>query len=243
MRGLIFMTVMMGLVAGGAGWFFFGGEGDQVDLTPGIIKDMRAFEAAEELAAQGDREGYYRLGLHYLEGRGTSRDERAALKSFTIAARASHADAQYRLAKMYEKGIGVRQNYFKAAEWYEIAASIHGHPGAMFALGDLYIAGRGVPNDNGVAADWFEKAAIQGHAPSQFILGAFEEEGWGRDRDYVRAYAWYSLASRDVEAVETAKPSFDVMASLTGLESRMNRAQLAEARRFKKRLEARIGRP
>jgi TPR repeat protein len=46
-----------------------------------------------------------------------------------------------------------------------------------------------------LAAEWFVKAAKQGHAPSQFQLGSFYENGMGVDPDMKTAVEYYRTAS------------------------------------------------
>jgi len=41
---------------------------------------------------------------------------------------------------------------------------------------------------------WYRKAAEHGNADAENTLGSIYAEGLGVPRDYVRAYAWFSLA-------------------------------------------------
>ena len=52
--------------------------------------------------------------------------------------------AQYRLARLYERGRGIDRNYAEAARWYRAAAEI-GYVPAHAALARMYEEGRGVP--------------------------------------------------------------------------------------------------
>ncbi len=47
---------------------------------------------------------------------------------------------------MYDKGLGVTQDYAQAAKWYRKAAE-QGHAYAQFNLGYMYRFGQGVPQD------------------------------------------------------------------------------------------------
>ncbi len=62
---------------------------------------------------------------------------------------------------MYHNGKGVKQDYFKAKEWYEKAAH-QGQGGAQYNLGVMYHNGHGVKQDKRIAKQWFGKACDGG---------------------------------------------------------------------------------
>jgi TPR repeat protein len=62
------------------------------------------------------------------------------------------------LGTLYEKGLGVPQDYVEAASWYR-KASDQGNSMAQFSLAGLYLAGRGVPQDFVAAHMWLNLAA------------------------------------------------------------------------------------
>lgn len=68
--------------------------------------------------------------------------------------------AQVNLGTMYAYGVGVEQDYAKAAEWFKKAAE-QGNAGAQFNLGRMYEVGDGVEQDSVKAADCYKKAAMQ----------------------------------------------------------------------------------
>ena len=55
-----------------------------------------------------------------------------AVREYERAARGGVAYAQYRLARLHEKGLGTAQNEEEAARWYQ-AASDRGYPAAIAA--------------------------------------------------------------------------------------------------------------
>jgi hypothetical protein len=69
--------------------------------------------------------------------------------------------AQAALAFLYLKGLGVRQDDVRAADWYRRAAQL-GRPEAQFFLGSLYYLGRGVPQSDTLAHVWCEIALARG---------------------------------------------------------------------------------
>ncbi len=58
----------------------------------------------------------------YYNGEGVIKDDKTAVKWFTLAAEQGDAKAQYNLGWMYEKGLGVVQDYKTAVKWYTLAA-------------------------------------------------------------------------------------------------------------------------
>ncbi|MDG6894815.1 tetratricopeptide repeat protein [Volucribacter amazonae] len=62
---------------------------------------------------------------------------------------------------IYANGQGVRQDYFKAVEWYNKAAE-QGHATAQNNLGIMYQYGKGVRQNLSEAKEWFGKACDNG---------------------------------------------------------------------------------
>ncbi|MFP3700804.1 hypothetical protein SB758_35600, partial [Burkholderia sp. SIMBA_013] len=67
-----------------------------------------------------------------------------ALAAWLAAARAGHADAQYRLGRLYDLGQGVVRNAVDAVGWYRQAAD-QGHGEAQARLAEIYYYGHGQP--------------------------------------------------------------------------------------------------
>lgn len=84
---------------------------------------------------------------------------------FIDLAAAGNPEAQTYLARMYENGLGVPQNYMVAAAWYRCAAG-QGYPSAAYSLGLMYDKGHGVPQDYVLAYTWLN-LAVAGIGPSQ----------------------------------------------------------------------------
>jgi TPR repeat protein len=87
-------------------------------------------------------------------------------------------EAQYSLGYMYFYGMGVPQNYKKAARWCRKAAE-QGNAMAQGALGFMYMLGKGVPQDYGEAARWSRLGAEQGDAMAQNNLSFLYYSGMG----------------------------------------------------------------
>jgi TPR repeat protein len=109
-------------------------------------------------------------------------------------------DMEY-LARFYEKGYGVPQDYVKAREWYENAAA-KGSSSAMKSLGMLYEEGRVVPKDYAKAREWYEKAVAEsGNADAMIRLGLQYENVY---QDYAKAREWYEKAAADKDNFRAA---------------------------------------
>ena len=67
-------------------------------------------------------------------------------------------------------------------------------PRSEASIGFMYHRGLGVPADDVAAAIWLRRAAEQGQAEGQLMLGILFYYGRGVTRSYVNAYAWCELA-------------------------------------------------
>ncbi|WP_428374492.1 tetratricopeptide repeat protein [Lichenicoccus sp.] len=113
------------------------------------------------LAAAGDADAAYRLGLMSDLGQGTRENAADAFRWYRRAAEAGYAPAEFNVAVMSDSARGVPHNTALAAEWYARAAT-HGNHRAQYNLGLLYSTGDGVPRNKPVARAWFHLAAIGG---------------------------------------------------------------------------------
>ena len=64
----------------------------------------------------------------------------------------------------------------------------------------MYADGRGVPRDEAEAVRWFRKAAEQGLAPAQSILGEMHAAGQGVTQDEAEAVRWVHLGAEQGHA-------------------------------------------
>ncbi len=91
-----------------------------------------------------------------------------------------------------------------------------GNPDAQYIVGTSYYAGKPsgkVLAGQTEAAKWFRKAAEQGHAPSQMILGKLYYKGEGVEKNWVESYAWNSVA---MHVYTRGGSDVDVLSSKTG---------------------------
>lgn len=116
-----------------------------------------------------------------------------AKTEFETAANQGDTAAMVNLGNLYQKGLGVNQDYTQALKWYQQAADL-GDRAAQGKLGLLHYFGLGVPIDYGMAAQWFQRAAEQGEPTAQTILASLYARGEGVEKDTASAYFWYTRA-------------------------------------------------
>ena len=113
------------------------------------------------LAADGDAEAAFRLGLLADAGDGEPQDATRAYDWFCQAADAGLSEAEFNVAAMKDGGRGTALDEAGAATWYARAAA-RGNRRAEYDLGLLYDAGTGVPRNPAAARAWFRQAASSG---------------------------------------------------------------------------------
>jgi ankyrin repeat protein len=91
-----------------------------------------------------------------------SPDKSRAAKLFGQAAAHGHAGAQYYLAMIYERDMGVPRDVAAALNWYRQSAT-NGYLEAAVVLGNYYADGLTVKQDYAEAYVWYSVAAAQGH--------------------------------------------------------------------------------
>lgn len=198
---------------------------------PGFAAAQAELARLLPAAQNGDRAAQMRAGFIYRDGLTGQVDGAEAYRWFSEAMKRGDLEAPLMLGDLYARGLGVRQDYARAAELYRTAANFGRSADAQYRLGDLYAYGRGLPQDYALAIDWLRKAGLRGHAGAQSYLGSFYENGFGIDRDPVEAFVWYSLAAaRQAEAL-SFRPDIDPRASAEKLKAGFNRLQLRDADR------------
>jgi TPR repeat protein len=158
-------------------------------------------------------------------------DYASALESLKASAARGHTGALFNLGMMYDRGIGVEQNFSEAAKWYELAAS-NGHPNAQIVIGHMYEKGQGVQQSEEQALKWTRRAAearifeADDLSSNPFIQAAppkpSDFEQTKRDADSGNALAqnrlgvWYARGAGVVKS-ETAAARYIRLAAEQGL--------------------------
>ncbi len=171
----------------------------------------------DNAAARGDAVAQYELALQRLAA-GRAPDGVTLLRQ---SANQGLAMAQYRLAKLYERGEGVPADLTQARAWTERAAAA-GNRRAMHDLGVYFARGEGAPLDEAAAFRWFRQAAELGVADSQFNLGVLYQQGRGVGANPSEALFWYLVAARQGDE--------DAGARANALEASLQPIQVEQAR-------------
>ena len=163
----------------------------------------------EQAAANGDAVAKHDLAMKLMQ----SGDKRAAAETMQEAAEAGLPMAQYRLAKLYERGEGVPRSVKEARIWTNRAAQT-GNVKAMHDLAVFYAEGDGGEKSFVSAVEWFTRAANHGLVDSQYNLGVLYESGLGVTRNDNEAAFWFEIAGRNGDA-DAARRAGNLMDNLT----------------------------
>ena len=175
------------------------------------------YASLEQAAQAGNLNAQYELALQRL-GAGRTEEGAALLRR---AADRGFPMAQYRLAKLYERGEGVRVDLTVARQWTERAAAA-GNRRAMHDLGVYFARGEGAPRDEAAAFRWFRQAAELGVADSQYNLGVLYQQGRGVGASASEALFWFMVAARQGDQ--------DASERVAALEAQLPQIQVQQAR-------------
>jgi TPR repeat protein len=123
-------------------------------------------------------------------------DYETAVKLWWQAANQGNADAQLRLAQLYETGKAVAKDDGQAVILYRRAAE-RDNPNAQVRLGLMYLMGsNSVPHDVALGLEWIDKAASRGSVEAENLLADMYSLGmFGVPKDAIRSAGWYRKAA------------------------------------------------
>jgi TPR repeat protein/serine/threonine protein kinase len=159
---------------------------------------QKAVDMFEAASGKGYLPADAALGfLHYTGkianlGRDTSKStyhyDRLKTNSDTLHAEAKKGAVDYQTALgfCYAYGIGIKQDYKCAANWYEMAAA-QGDAKAQCNLALLYETGQGVKKSQKKAIKYYNQSAEKGDRTAMFNLGVCFYKGDGVKKDLVQA--------------------------------------------------------
>jgi uncharacterized caspase-like protein len=206
-------------------------EGEQ-DLTLPATDAWASIKPDQEeqllaLAELGDTRSM--LGLAYMrlnpnEGRF---DPDAAVKFLQRASEAGSPEAQFELAKLYERGTGVPKDERRALSLYRQAAEAD-YADAINDLGFMhYQGGLGLPADPQRALTFFERAADLRHPQAQFNFAALIDDGLiaTKGPNDAASYLYQALrsGSSDVLSLLTERPNMFTIATRRALQSELKK--------------------
>ena len=176
----------------------------------------KAMEFYSLAAKQGQINAMYQLGLAYHLGRGVVHDDIMAINWLEKAASQGHAAAKIRLKKAKSNLQNMIcqecQRIEKAAEKWNVESkacvekvqndrfdieTTELSPEELYRKGLAYKYGDGVSKNLQKSVVYIEKAAEQGHAEAQFLLGKCYASGQGVSHlDYQKAIQWLEKAKQ-----------------------------------------------
>ena len=131
----------------------------------------------------------------------------------TEAQKAGDLDGGYYLGYIYEKGIGVTQDYKKAFDYYNrvvksTSTALNDRDSinlSNISLGLMYIKGYGVEANTEVALGYFQTASDNWSAKASYYIGQMYENAIGVDKDYEKAEDLYMRAEAAGERYATIR--------------------------------------
>jgi eukaryotic-like serine/threonine-protein kinase len=124
----------------------------------------------------------------------TRQDYARAFELARPLAQGGDRDAQFTLAWLFEKGLGVSRDDKQAALSYQQAAQ-QGQVNAQLRLGAMYETGRGVDRSDEQAFYWYRKAGEQGDPEAENDVGLMYLSGKGTKQSDFDAAVWFSKAA------------------------------------------------
>lgn len=183
--------------------------------------DAEAYRLLRQAAMKDDEGAVHALAHLVLDGRGTTKDEAAAVKLFERALAISPTcgcNNAACLARCYFDGVGVAKN---PGEGLRILMTVsETNPAVQLEIANRIDRGDGVQQDTERATDWFKKSfegylqqANRGNMGSAVLVGKFLADGVGVEKDRGEARRWFERArkSTDKNVVRDATVAIDAL--------------------------------
>lgn len=155
---------------------------------------QEAFKWTSKAVENGDIASNTGLGIMYVNGLGTERNEKKALDCFKKAASIGDAFACFWLGSMYFDGKGTSINEAEGFKWTQKAAE-KGYVGSYIALGFCFEEGKGIGKNIDEAITWYKKAYDKNvpDAPMMLCMAYYTQ------KDYKEAKKWAELTINQKE--------------------------------------------
>lgn len=145
-------------------------EGDESFYAANILlataktteEKNQAFEELHKSAISGSSRAMHMIGNYYKYGIIVDQSLEEAVVYFNRAIDMGLNEAYYSRGYMFYKGLGSKQNYFKAVEDFWMCAK-EGNSSCMYMLGLCHRNGFGIQKNEGVGKEWLEKASEFGN--------------------------------------------------------------------------------
>jgi TPR repeat protein len=177
------------------------------------------------LAQGGDTRSMLGLAYMRLNPEGSRFDPSEALDYLSRAAAAGSPEAQFELAKLYERGIGTAQDPARALALYRAAAD-QDFADAINDLGFMNYQGLlGLPQNPGKALALFERAADLRHPQAMFNFAALIDDGLipSKSLEDAAGYLYQALrsGSTDVLNLLSDRPTMFKLETRQALQRRL----------------------
>ena len=150
----------------------------------------------EQLAARGNGEAHYHLGMAYWTGTGVKKDQQKAVGYFRRAAAAGDPLGAYKLGCLYDGQDGVMKRDAGEALRHKKVAADAGYALAQQDVAALYAE----QGDFGTAIQWLERAARQGTSDALLAYSSVHNGAPGIEPDAVKTAAFFRLYLDRIEA-------------------------------------------
>ena len=163
-----------------------------LNIGEGVTKnEEEAYKWLKKSAEQGHAAAQYHLACCLNNGEGVTKNEEEAYKWLKKAAEQGHEKAKKVVAKI-EDDIKKREEFFDNL----VKSANNGVASAQYALAGHFMNGDGVAKNEKEAYKWYRKAAEQGYAEAQNMVGRYLEEGWGNvAKNEKEAVKWFKKAA------------------------------------------------
>lgn len=197
--------------------FFYNAIGTQKDFKKSVEYCVLAMKQGhpqaqthlENLAdKENDIEAQFNLGIHFVKI-----NKEKSIKYFKLAAEQNHKqafenliilagqdkdqNAQIALGNLYRDGLGVKQDYKIALEWYTEASKLE-NDYAQVNIGYFYQYGLGVSKDLNEAVKLYKSAAEKGNTYARYLLGLCYCHGQGVEKDLKKSIEHYEMAGLEL---------------------------------------------
>ena len=146
------------------------------------------------IAARGDEDAQYHIGMMLLRGQGIEKNPREAIYWLGLAAEGGDASAQFELGQIYREGAYVKRDNTKALLLYQKSAE-QNHSVAQYDLFEILYFGQGTTKDVAAAMDWLHRSAEDGFSVAQHRLGKFYRDGENVSKDRAKASRLFQNAA------------------------------------------------
>lgn len=152
----------------------------------------------QKAANEGNPRAQFKIGKNLLDGRGITKDVKAAHDWLQKSATQGFSDAQALLGTLLLHGTHCEKDEKAAFTWFTKAAS-QNHTLALNQLAHMYIHGKFVEKNGQAAFECYRQSALLEDPTGQVNLGGLFLTGHGVEQDLNSALTWFNKAPDHVD--------------------------------------------